>query len=191
MGTEKEKKHLQDEHYGVDSPAIERLAVTLETVQNCEVTICLLSSTAYPQPPPFLQTLRTGCGIGRLSGALCLPTISLATTCQQFHSCHGRATKMNQSPNHPKMTGLDLWLCFPSRGYLHLNLAWGWCVSECACVCLCVGLSFEWNAPGPTAEWRWCRPLAYPTGRGVQWCHSHQVFKRIQKSGCLHEISQV
>lgn len=110
MGTEKEKKkHPQDKHYGVDSPAIERLSVMLETVQNCEVTICLLSSTACPQPPPFLWTLRTPCGIVQaVWSTVTLPTISTAITSQQFHSCHGRATKMNQSPNHPKLTGLDL-----------------------------------------------------------------------------------
>lgn len=108
----------------------------LEIVQNCEVALCLLSLhclTPLPPPPSSRHSGFLWPCTGRQSvWALCL-FLWLPYFHQHYKSLVSllpcRGTKINQSTNHPKVTGLDPWLCSSFQGRLRLTVVQGWCVS--------------------------------------------------------------
>lgn len=96
--------------------------------------------------PPYSPTFHLSSGHWRLCVALHRPSEALcfflwAGLCTCFHqhnfsyltpALRGDQNELNQSTNHPRMSRLDSWLCFPPQEHLQLNLPWG--CGVCACL---------------------------------------------------------
>lgn len=103
--------------------------------------VYLLSLFCLPTPQTPIFLLGTGglcVALHRPSEVLCL--FLWASLCtyfyQHYFSCltpalRGNQNELKQLTNHPRMTGLDSWFCFPPQEHRWLHLAWGWGVCEC------------------------------------------------------------